>query len=206
MNTIALLVMDVQRGIVDRDSQDAGYLARLRRAVDAARAVGIRLIYVTVRFRQGYPEISARNKGFRAVTETGRLDRKETAGEVATDVATGISKSLPRKVGASGFEPPTSWSRTRRANRAALRPELLDAQTRRRTAQPRPSLCVCCVCRVCASSLMRPGGLEPPASWSVAKRSIQLSYGRHSFPAGIESTDGQTVRQRARETSRRRDV
>jgi len=33
-----------------------------------------------------------------------------------------------------------------------------------------------------------------------------LSYGRHSFPAGIESTDGQTVRQRARETSRRRDV
>ncbi len=32
-------------------------------------------------------------------------------------------------VGASGFEPPTSWSRTRRANRAALRPELLDAQT-----------------------------------------------------------------------------
>src|SRR5437667_3653085 len=135
-----------------------------------------------------------------------RLDRKETAGEVATDVATGISKSLPRKVGASGFEPPTSWSRTRRANRAALRPELLDAQTRRRTAQPRPSLCVCCVCRVCASSLMRPGGLEPPASWSVAKRSIQLSYGRHSFPAGIESTDGQTVRQRARETSRRRDV
>src|SRR6266550_1476124 len=28
-------------------------------------------------------------------------------------------------VGASGFEPPTSWSRTRRANRAALRPELL---------------------------------------------------------------------------------
>src|ERR1041385_1241208 len=25
-------------------------------------------------------------------------------------------------IGASGFEPPTSWSRTRRANRAALRP------------------------------------------------------------------------------------
>src|SRR5438874_2935955 len=111
MNTIALLVMDVQRGIVDRYSQDAGYLARLRRAVDAARAVGIRPIYVTVRFRHGYPEISVRNKGFRAVTETGRLDRKETAGEVATDVATGISKALPRRVGASGFEPPTSWSR-----------------------------------------------------------------------------------------------
>jgi hypothetical protein len=28
-------------------------------------------------------------------------------------------------VGASGFEPPASWSRTRRASQAALRPELL---------------------------------------------------------------------------------
>src|SRR3989442_10397381 len=37
-----------------------------------------------------------------------------------------------RLVGASGFEPPTSWSRTRRANRAALRPENLDGQTARR--------------------------------------------------------------------------
>ncbi len=31
----------------------------------------------------------------------------------------------------------------------------------------------------------RPGGLEPPAFWSVAKRSIQLSYGRFlSFDTG----------------------
>jgi hypothetical protein len=30
------------------------------------------------------------------------------------------------RVGARGFEPPTSWSRTRRANRTALRPEMLD--------------------------------------------------------------------------------
>ena len=35
---------------------------------------------------------------------------------------------LVAQIGASGFEPPTSWSRTRRANRAALRPELIDAQ------------------------------------------------------------------------------
>ena len=26
--------------------------------------------------------------------------------------------------------------------------------------------------------MVRPGGFEPPASWSVARRSIQLSYGR----------------------------
>src|SRR5207247_865817 len=40
-----------------------------------------------------------------------------------------------------GFEPPTSWSRTRRANRAALRPALLDALTRRRIdAQHKPAV------------------------------------------------------------------
>ena len=29
-----------------------------------------------------------------------------------------------------------------------------------------------------AQNQIRPGGFEPPTSWSVAKRSIQLSYGR----------------------------
>jgi hypothetical protein len=33
-------------------------------------------------------------------------------------------KLLKGMVGASGFEPPTSWSRTRRASQAALRPEI----------------------------------------------------------------------------------
>src|SRR6266542_6673353 len=36
-------------------------------------------------------------------------------------------------VGARGFEPPTSWSRTRRANRAALRPELPHTAPHRHT-------------------------------------------------------------------------
>jgi hypothetical protein len=37
----------------------------------------------------------------------------------------GSNKLLKTMVGASGFEPPTSWSRTRRASQAALRPEIL---------------------------------------------------------------------------------
>ncbi|WP_328582355.1 cysteine hydrolase family protein [Streptomyces sp. NBC_00370] len=63
----ALLVMDVQRGITDRFDGDAGYLPRLRRAVDAARAADIPVVYVVVGFRQGHPEVSARNKTFGAV-------------------------------------------------------------------------------------------------------------------------------------------
>jgi hypothetical protein len=33
-------------------------------------------------------------------------------------------------VGASGFEPPASWSRTRRASQAALRPDVTHSGTR----------------------------------------------------------------------------
>src|SRR5438552_2158504 len=42
----------------------------------------------------------------------------------------GPAELLAQTVGASGFEPPTSWFRTRRANRAALRPEHAPRRTR----------------------------------------------------------------------------
>ncbi|MFC4121735.1 cysteine hydrolase family protein [Nonomuraea zeae] len=63
MTDSALLVMDVQRVVVER-YPDPGYLPRLRKAVEAARAGGVPVIYVVVGFRPGYPEISARNKMF----------------------------------------------------------------------------------------------------------------------------------------------
>jgi nicotinamidase-related amidase len=59
----ALLVMHVQRSMVARyAAEDAGYLARLRGAVEAARAGDVPVIYVVVGFRAGHPEASARNK------------------------------------------------------------------------------------------------------------------------------------------------
>lgn len=67
----ALLVMDVQRAIVDRfTGEDADYLPRLRRAVDAARAADVPVIYVVVGFRAGHPEISPRNRSFSAIARS----------------------------------------------------------------------------------------------------------------------------------------
>lgn len=54
----ALLVMDVQPGIVDRIGDKDAYLARAKLAVDHAHAKGIRVIYVVVAFRPGAPEAS----------------------------------------------------------------------------------------------------------------------------------------------------
>ena len=66
---MALLVMDVQAGIVTRFAQTGDFLKRINTAIAAARAALIPVIYVVVTFRQGYPEISPRNKSFSAVKQ-----------------------------------------------------------------------------------------------------------------------------------------
>jgi nicotinamidase-related amidase len=73
MTSTALLIMDVQKGIVNRFGDDAGYLTRLSAAISAARGAGIGVIYVVVAFRPGYPEVSERNKGIAAIAGTGRF-------------------------------------------------------------------------------------------------------------------------------------
>lgn len=54
----ALLVMDVQPGIIDRVADQEAYLSRARAAVDHAHATGVRVIHVVVSFRPGAPEAS----------------------------------------------------------------------------------------------------------------------------------------------------
>ncbi len=62
----ALLVMDVQVGVVDRVSDKDAYLARLRATVEAARRKSVPVRFVVVGFRPGMPEVSARNQVFAA--------------------------------------------------------------------------------------------------------------------------------------------
>ncbi len=66
---MALLVMDMQEGIVTRYAQMGDVLTPISTALDAARAASIPVIYVTVAFRPGSPEISSRNKIFAAVKQ-----------------------------------------------------------------------------------------------------------------------------------------
>jgi nicotinamidase-related amidase len=63
----ALLVMDVQRAVVERFGDREDLLARLDRALTAARAARVAVIFVRVAFRSGHPEVSARNRTFAQV-------------------------------------------------------------------------------------------------------------------------------------------
>ncbi|MCL6445348.1 MAG: cysteine hydrolase [Alicyclobacillus sp.] len=65
----ALLVMDVQNGIVSRYAEKPEVLVPFQQAVVAAREAGVLVIFVRVGFRAGYPEVSPRNKAFSAIAQ-----------------------------------------------------------------------------------------------------------------------------------------
>jgi nicotinamidase-related amidase len=65
-----LLVMDFQHGIVERIG-DPSVVAAADRAVKAARASRIPVMFVRVAFRPGYPEAAETNKTFGALAQAG---------------------------------------------------------------------------------------------------------------------------------------
>jgi nicotinamidase-related amidase len=75
----ALLVMDVQVGIVARFGGGERFLAAVAQALAAARSTGIPVFFVRVAFRPGYPEVSSQNRSFSAVAKT--------AGDMFTDTS-----------------------------------------------------------------------------------------------------------------------
>jgi nicotinamidase-related amidase len=91
--TSALLVMDFQTAIVDGpavhgDAADKeALLARTAGLLDAARKAGVRVVYVVVGFRPGYPEVSPRNKSFSAIRGTGRFIEASAGSEIHPAVA-----------------------------------------------------------------------------------------------------------------------
>ncbi len=62
----ALLIMDMRAGILQMLPDTTALVSNVSKAIATARSHNVRVIYVTVGFRQGTPEISMNNKGFSA--------------------------------------------------------------------------------------------------------------------------------------------
>ena len=81
--TSALLVMDFQTAIVDGVATDKdALLARTAGVIEAARKANMKILYVVVGFRPGYPEVSPRHPTFGPIRETGRFLEGTTGTEV----------------------------------------------------------------------------------------------------------------------------
>jgi nicotinamidase-related amidase len=89
MTTTALLIMDVQHGVVNRYPDAAEpVLERLAGAASAARAGGVRVVYVRVAFRDGAPEVSPRNRMFAALASAvGRFGDDDASTQIHPVVA-----------------------------------------------------------------------------------------------------------------------
>ena len=83
----ALLVMDVQAGIVGMLPDSQSILVTTAKAIAHARAKKIPVIYVVVGFRQGGPEISMNNKSFSVSKERLAGANMEEFMKVHPDVA-----------------------------------------------------------------------------------------------------------------------
>lgn len=65
----ALLVMDVEPGIVAKVADKDEYVDQVYAAVEKAREKHVPIFFIVVGFRPGFPEISDRNKGFKTAKE-----------------------------------------------------------------------------------------------------------------------------------------
>ncbi|MFI9389608.1 cysteine hydrolase family protein [Streptomyces bauhiniae] len=100
MTKPALLVMDVQQAITER-VPDPEYTPRLARAVAAARAAGVPVVYVVVGFRPGRPEAKS-SPMFGALPE-GAFTEGDPGAAIHPDVAPAPGESIVTKKRVSAF-------------------------------------------------------------------------------------------------------
>ncbi len=100
----ALLIMDYQNTVVGMlaEEQRGALLRRAQQILEASRQMGLPIIYVAVRFRRGYPEVSSRNQAFGRVKEGGLLQEDTPGADIHSEVAPLVDEVVvtKRRVGA----------------------------------------------------------------------------------------------------------
>jgi nicotinamidase-related amidase len=99
----AVLIMDYQNDIVHTiAAHQPQLLERAAAVLSGARLAGVPVIYVVVRFRPGYPEVSDRNMIFRGLKAAGRLGEGSPGAEIHAQMAPQPTEVIvtKRRVGA----------------------------------------------------------------------------------------------------------
>lgn len=99
----ALLVMDVQNGIVSRFTENENMLLPFQKAVEAARRHDMPVIFVRVAFREGFPEISPNNKSFSAISKSGNMTISTTATQIHESLQPQSNEPVVTKLRISAF-------------------------------------------------------------------------------------------------------
>jgi nicotinamidase-related amidase len=78
----ALLVMDFQRGVVSRQPGAPKAVERVSHAINHARSAAVPVVYVRVAFREGHPEVSARNRIFSRIVADGDFAESDETSQI----------------------------------------------------------------------------------------------------------------------------
>ena len=103
LSNSALLVMDVQQGVVQRFGSKLESLEPFQRAIGAARAAGVPVIFVRVAFRDGYPEVSPRNKRFSTISAREGMKRDDASTQIHPLIAPRPDEIVVTKLRVSAF-------------------------------------------------------------------------------------------------------
>lgn len=105
LDNIALLVMDHQALLVNGYVKEpAGHLAKVGALLARARAAKVPVIYITVGFRPGYPEVSENNKMFCGVRDGGRFQLGDPQSAIPDAIAPQDGDAVVVKHRVSAFE------------------------------------------------------------------------------------------------------
>lgn len=102
MSKKALIIGDIQNGIVANFGNDTDLIARIKKTADAARKAGNLVVFVRVGFRAGHPDLSADHHMWGAVAQNGVMleDDASTALHDGLGVQDGDVVVVKRRVGA----------------------------------------------------------------------------------------------------------
>ena len=102
-NDTALLLMDLQKVIVERFGGSAELLAGVQSAIRTARRADVPVIYVRLVFRNGYPEVDDNNPIFRGIKESGRFNENDEDVVFPDEIAPGPDDIVVTKKRISAF-------------------------------------------------------------------------------------------------------
>ena len=99
----ALLILDIQNGIVSQFSNAATILSSISKLIDAARQNHIPVIFVRVGFDKGYPEINLQNKFFSAIPNRGGMTIFDKGTQIHESISPKANEPIITKYRFSAF-------------------------------------------------------------------------------------------------------
>ncbi|UOQ45911.1 cysteine hydrolase [Halobacillus salinarum] len=99
----ALLLMDLQNGIVSRYGDQTEVVEPFQKALSIARENDIPVFFIRVGFSEGYPEVNSRNKIFSAISQSGGMTLSDDSTQIHESVKPQENEAIITKYRFSAF-------------------------------------------------------------------------------------------------------